>query len=251
MEFHIDGETKDISKYVLCPGSQDRARKIAAHFEDLVTVSDNRGIVVYSGVYENVFMTSCGTGMGGPAVAIAVEELGHLGATTFIRVGSCGVLQPGQNVGDIIIASGTCRAGGTGNAYLPLSFPAVSSFEVLRELVNAAELLSIPVRVGVGSAGDSFYASSPSKLELTKALKSAGAVFVEMESDTLFIVGAVRGFRTGALFISDGAPGVVKPEWGREDFQKGEDKAILIALKAMHAIAMKDLHDNENTPEHK
>ncbi len=238
MEFHIDGGAKDISRYVFCPGSQSRAKKIADQFENLVTVSDNRGIVVYSGVYEGVFMTACGTGMGGPATAIAVEELGHLGADTFIRVGSCGVLQPGQQVGDVLIASGTYRAGGTGNGYLPLAFPAVPSFEILRELVRAAETLEIPARVGVGYAGDAFYGTN--KPELMDVVKGAGAVFIEMESDTLFIVGAARGFRTGALFTSDGAPGVIKPVSGREAFQKGEQSAIRIALKAMHTTALRD-----------
>jgi uridine phosphorylase len=249
MEFHINGEAKDISNYVFCPGSQSRARKIASYFEDMVTVSNNRGIVVYSGVYEGVFMTSCGTGMGGPATAIAVEELGHLGANTFIRVGSCGVLQTGQQVGDVVIATGTYRGGGTGNAYLPPAFPAVASFDVLRELVRAAETLKIPARVGVGYAGDAFYGSN--KPDLMDIVKGAGALFIEMESDTLFIVGAARGFRTGALFTSDGAPGVIKPESGKEEFQKGEDKAVLIALKAMHAIAMRDRQNNESTPETK
>jgi len=38
---------------------------------------------------------------------IALEELAHLGADTFIRVGSCGVFQEGQGPGDVIIATGT------------------------------------------------------------------------------------------------------------------------------------------------
>ena len=78
MEYHINGEPKDISRYVFCPGSQSRAGKIADHFENRVTVSNDRGIVVYSGTYEGHFMTACGTGMGGAAVGIACEELGHL-----------------------------------------------------------------------------------------------------------------------------------------------------------------------------
>ncbi len=197
MEFHIRGEAKDVARYVFCPGSQERAAKIAEHFDKTVTVSDSRGIVVYSGFYRGVFMTACGTGMGGPATAIAVEELGHLGADTFIRVGSCGVLQEGQKPGDVIIASGTYRGGGTANDYLPAEFPAVPTFEILRELVRAAERLEIPVTVGVGSAGDAFYGFKDRKMA---ALKRGRAVFLEMESDTLFIVGAVRGWRTGAIF---------------------------------------------------
>ncbi len=238
MEPHVKGEPNDISRYVFCPGSQDRARRIAAHFENPVTVSEERGIVVYSGTYEGIFMTSCGTGMGGPATAIACEELAHLGADTFIRVGSCGVLQEGQGPGDVIIASGTFRAGGTGNNYLPLAFPAVPTFEVTRELVSSAERLDLPARIGVGIAGDSFYTLKDS--DDFAAVKGAGGLFIEMESDTLFIVGQLRGWRTGAIFTSDGAPGKVKPAWAEEAYLAGEKQMRQIALQAMLAIAQKD-----------
>ena len=238
MEFHIDGRPEDISRYVFCSGSQSRAKITAENFENVVTISERRGIVIYSGVYDGVFMTSCGTGMGGPATAIALEELGHLGADTFIRVGSCGVFQNGQKPGDVIISSGTVRFGGTGNLYLPSEFPAVPTFEVTRTLVAAADELGIPVRVGVGIAGDAFY-STQKKTKYDSVLPG-NPIFMEMESDTVFIVGAVRGFRTGALFVSDGVPGNIKPESGREAFTNGVENSIQIALKAMHSIALMD-----------
>ena len=187
MEWHIQCDPKEISRYVFCPGDQARARKMAAHLDDSTLVTDSRGYVVFSGRYKDVFMTVCGTGMGGPTVAIALEELAHMGADTFIRVGSCGVFQDGQKPGDVIIASGTFRAGGTANAYLPLNFPAVPTFAVLRQLVEAAEALEIPHTVGVGLARDAFYA--PREAGSRDIFKTAGVVSVEMESDTLFVVG--------------------------------------------------------------
>jgi len=238
MEFHISGEPKDISRYVFCPGSQSRAGKIADHFENRVTVSNDRGIVVYSGTYEGHFMTSCGTGMGGAAVGIATEELGHLGADTFIRVGSCGALQDDMQVGDVVIASGTYRAGGTGLAYMPLNFPAVATFEVTRALADAAAEIGVPVRVGVGAAGDSFY--GPLGRDTMGLVAQAGGLFIEMESDTLFVIGAVRGWRTGALFTADGTTQATKPASAADDFKRGEADSIRVALRAMVAIAEAD-----------
>jgi uridine phosphorylase len=238
MEWHIKCDAKEISRYIFCPGDQSRAKKIAGQFDTSHRVTESRGYVVYSGEYKGVFMTVCGTGMGGPAVAIGIEELAHMGGDTFIRVGSCGVFQEGQKPGDVIAASGTVRAGGTGFAYLPPIFPAVPTFSVLRSLVEAGEELKIPVTVGVGIAGDAFYA--PRDAEQSASMQNAGLVFVEMESDTLFIVGAVRGWRTGAIFASDGAPGTIKPESGEADFRRGEMDAIKIALHAMWKIAQAD-----------
>lgn len=238
MEWHIQCNPDDISRYVFCPGDQARARKIADHLQEARLVSDSRGYAVYSGVHNGVFMTVCGTGMGGPTVAIALEELAHMGADTFIRVGSCGVLQDGQKPGDVIIATGTIRNGGTGNAYLPAIFPAVPTFSVLRALVEAAEKLDIPYTAGVGNAGDAFYA--PRSQATFEMLKQAGVVSLEMESDTLFVVGAYRGWRTGALYASDGAPGEIKPEWGETMYRQGEQQIIKIALEAMGQIARND-----------
>jgi Uridine phosphorylase len=238
MEWHIKCDPSEISHYIFCPGDQKRAKKIAEQFDTSHLVTESRGYTVYSGKYKDVFMTVCGTGMGGPAVAIGLEELAHMGGDTFIRVGSCGVFQEGQKPGDVIAASGTVRAGGTGNSYLPHIFPAVPTFSVLRSLVESGEELDIPVTVGVGIAGDSFY--GPRDAQTFLQMKEAGVVFVEMESDTLFIVGAVRGWRTGAIFASDGAPGAIKPDWGEGDFRRGELDAIKIALHAMWKIAQKD-----------
>lgn len=238
MEWHIKCDPNEISRYIFCPGDQKRAKKIADQFETSHLVTESRGYTVYSGEYKGVFMTVCGTGMGGPAVAIGVEELAHMGGDTFIRVGSCGVFQEGQKPGDVIAASGTVRAGGTSNAYLPPIFPAVPTFSVLRALVEAGEELDIPMTVGVGIAGDSFY--GPRDADQFAPLNAAGVVFVEMESDTLFIVGSVRHWRTGAIFASDGAPGVIKPEWGEADFRRGEMNAIKIALQAMWNMALAD-----------
>ena len=238
MEHHIFCKPEEVSRYVFCPGSQSRAKRIADHFDDAKLVHDDRGIVVYSGTYKGVFMTSCGTGMGGPVVGIALEELAHLGADTFIRVGSCGVFQDGQQPGDVIIASGTVRAGGTANAYLPLMFPAVPTYAVLRELADASERLSIPYTVGVGLAGDAFYA--PREEGGRDIFKQAGIVSVEMESDALFIIGQYRGWRTGAAYTSDGTSTEVKPDWGWDLYHRGEENCILICLEAMLAIAGKD-----------
>jgi uridine phosphorylase len=238
MEWHIKCDPSEISRYIFCPGDQQRAKKIADQFDTSHLVTESRGYSVYSGEYRGVFMTVCGTGMGGPVVAIGLEELAHMGGNTFIRVGSCGVFQEGQKPGDVIAASGTVRAGGTAHAYLPPIFPAVPTFSVLRSLVEASEELNIPLTVGVGIAGDAFYAPRDPKQSLP--MTTAGLVFVEMESDTLFIVGAVRGWRTGALFASDGAPGQIKPDWGEADFRRGEMDAINIALQAMWKIAQAD-----------
>ena len=238
MEFHIRCEPKDIARYALVPGDHARAKKIADRLNDARLVSSSRGYMVYTGSSDGIRMTVSSTGMGGPTVAICMEELAHLGVDTFIRVGSCGTMQPYVNCGDVIIASGTFRAGGTANNYLPVEYPAVPDYDVLMALVNAAKETGAPYHVGPGSAGDAFYAPrDPSQRD---ALRQAGLMFGEMESDTLFVVSALRGWRSGALFASDGTWKETKPAWGEELFRQGEENSIRIAIEAMKTIALAD-----------
>ncbi len=242
MEHHIRCNPQDIAPYVFVPGDHARARRIADHFENPRLVSDSRGYMVYSGTVDGIIMTVCSTGMGGPQVAIALEELGHMGAHTFIRVGSCGVLQKHLQPGDVIISTGTYRAGGTALAYLPIAFPAVPDLRITNALLEASAELNIPVHVGLGSAGDAFYAprSHNRDQELRESLVQAGVLSLEMESDTLYIVSSYRRWRAGALYASDGAAGLTKPAWGEEAFRRGEENAIRIALRAMSKIAKAD-----------
>jgi uridine phosphorylase len=71
-------------------------------------------------------------------------------------------------------------------------------------------------------------------------MSKAGVLSIEMESDTLYIVGQYRGWRTGALFATDGTPTEVKPAWGEDKFKQGEKQMIEIGLNAMRAIALGD-----------
>jgi uridine phosphorylase len=238
MEHHLPCDPSDISRYVFCPGDQTRARKIAAQLNDCRLILENRGYIVFSGTYQGVFMTVIGTGMGGPAVAIALEELAHMGADTFLRVGSCGVFQEFQKPGDVIISNGTVRFGGTANAYLPLAYPAVPDFAMTRALVEAAENHGILPTVGIGITTDAFYA--PNDANIHALWSKIGAVYIEMESDTLFILGTYRRWRTAAMFTSDGTATEIKPEWGQADYQSGQDQTIQIALDGMLAIARAD-----------
>ena len=77
MEWHIVCDPDEISRYVFCPGDQARAKKIAAHLTDAYQVTDSRGYAVFSGKYKDVFMTVCGTGMGGPITRPMISILGR------------------------------------------------------------------------------------------------------------------------------------------------------------------------------
>lgn len=248
-QHHIKVRKEDVSRYMFIPGSHLRGRRIAERLENCRLVGATRGYYVYTGTYKGVTMSVCSTGMGGPVVAIAMEELGNLGVDTFVRVGSAGAISDDLGVGDIALATATYRDGGTSYNYLPAAFPAVADFYLTHDLTDAARDMHIGVHVGVCTAGDAFY--GPKDAERSARLKKAGVVAVEMESDTEFIVGAYHGFRCAAGFVLDGgnkkkikessAAGMeIANHATNEDFLKGEDDLITVALEGMLRCAQRD-----------
>lgn len=108
-EFHIHVKTGDVGKYVILPGDPGRCKKIAAYLNNPVKVAENREYVTYTGELEGVKVSVTSTGIGGPSASIAMEELVHCGADTFIRVGTSGGMQPEVKGGDAVIATGAVR----------------------------------------------------------------------------------------------------------------------------------------------
>jgi uridine phosphorylase len=72
-----------------------------------------------------------------------------------IRVGTCGSLQAGMKVGDVIISSGCIRDDGTSPAYVPLEFPALASPEVVTALQIAGSQVVVTPAAASASEGGS------------------------------------------------------------------------------------------------
>lgn len=248
-QHHIKVRTEDLSRYLFIPGSHLRGRKMAERLERARVIGSTRGYWLYTGYWKGVKMSICSTGMGGPVVGIAMEELARMGADTFIRVGSAGTFQDHLGVGDIVVATATCRVGGTSYNYLPAIYPAVSHFDVTRALIDAGRDLGAEIYYGLCSAGDAFYA--PKDAERTALMKRAGVLALEMESDTQFAMGLYHGWRCGAAFVLDGGPkkkiaqssavGMsIADHAHNAEFQKGEQDLITLSFDAMAALAKAD-----------
>lgn len=248
-EHHIKVRKADLSRYVFIPGSHLRGRRMAEMLDNARVISTTRGYYLYSGTYQGILMTVCSTGMGGPATAIAMEELARMGADTFIRVGSAGAVQAHLGVGDIAVATATVRGGGTSYGYLPPSFPAVADFRLTRALVDAAEKGGVRVHTGVCTAGDGFY--SPDDAHQTELMKKAGVLAIEMESDTAFALAQYHRWRAAAAFVLDGGPArdvidsssaamAIAHHGTNPEFLRGEEGLIRLSLEAMAAVARQD-----------
>lgn len=247
---HLDITKSQIGEYVFLPGSVERAAKIAKYFDNPVKVAHKREFLTYTGTLEGVPVSVTSTGIGGPSSAIAVEELYQCDAHTMMRIGSCASTSPKVKIGDVVIVNGAVRMEGTGVHYLPMEFPAVPDFQMVKELEAAAIRLGIPYNIGVTITKDSYYTeASPETKPVYNELKNkwdsyekGGATNTSMECSTLFLTAASLGIRMSSVMIS--ATNYKCYSNDDKDYpREWEDRAIRVGIEAMREIIKKDMSE--------
>ena len=246
-QYHIQVAKGEVGRYVIMPGDPKRCVKIAQYFDDPVLIADNREYITYTGTLDGVKVSVTSTGIGGPSASIAMEELSRCGADTFVRIGTCGGMQPEVKSGDIVIATGAVRMEGTSREYAPIEYPAVANLDVTNALVAAAKEKGLSYHTGVVQCKDSFYGQhDPEQMpvgdELLKkwdAWMKLGCKASEMESAALFIVASARGVRAGSDFLVMGNQERVKR--GMENhITHDTEGAIQVAIEALRILIRED-----------
>ena len=246
-EYHIDLKKGDVGKYVILPGDPGRCEKIAKYLDDAKLVARNREYTTYTGYLKGEKVSVVSTGIGGPSASIALEELIHIGADTFIRVGTAGGINENVLPSDIVIATGAIRQEGTTREYAPIEYPAVADFKIVNALCKASEILNYKSHTGVVQSKDSFYGQhSPETMPTAYQLKNnwnawlmCGALASEMETAALYIVGSIRRVRVGAVLTVMGNQ--TRREMGiKEKICHDSEPAIKTAIKAIELLIEED-----------
>ncbi len=245
--YHIQVAPGEVGRYVIMPGDPKRCAKIAEYFENPVLVADNREYVTYTGTLDGVKVSVTSTGIGGPSAAIAMEELYRCGADTFVRIGTCGGMQPEVKSGDVVVATGAIRMEGTSREFAPMEFPAVADLTVTNALVDAAKQKGYPFHAGVVQCKDSFYGqhepeTKPVSYELInkwEAWKRLGCLASEMESAALFVVASYLHVRAGSCFLV--VANQEREKLGLENpVVHDTDMAIQVAVEAIRKLIRED-----------
>jgi uridine phosphorylase len=205
-KYHIGVGPGEVGDYVLVPGDPGRTPLIAKHLDEAREVAFSREYRTFTGKLDGVPVSAMSTGMGGPSVAIAIEELNELGVHTLLRVGTCGAAQPEIKMGDLVIGYAAVRSEGTPNGYVPTEYPAVASLHMVNALVESAEASGVPYHVGVIRSVDALYSDllpdrmpRPHLRDELAMWSKAGILSNDMESSTLFVVSRLRKMRAGTI----------------------------------------------------
>jgi len=172
--------TAELAERVLLPGDPGRALALA---QTLIAeprmFNHHRGLWGYTGAAraDGEPLTIQSTGMGGPSAAIVLSELIELGGRRAIRVGTCGALAPDLALGELVIArESICRDGASRALGADERIPADP--DLTGALIDAAPQAHAGTIVSV----DLFYGD--------RRDGTPGALAVEMESASLFAIGA-------------------------------------------------------------
>ncbi|HME19231.1 MAG TPA: nucleoside phosphorylase [Nitrososphaerales archaeon] len=240
--YHVNLGKGDVGRIALLPGDPDRVPEIARRFKKARVLSSHREYTACGGYVGKEYVVVMSTGIGGPATAIAVEELARLGVKVMVRVGTCGAISRRARVGSVLIPDASVRMEGTSSQYVPAGYPAAASPEVVLSLRDAAVALKKPFTLGTVASTDSFYVGQGRKsyggyfpsenASLIRDLSSANVLGFEMECATLFTLARVFGLKSGAVLA-------VVANRVTDEFRAGAgvDAAIDVAIESVRRFS--------------
>ena len=198
MSIHLEAKQGDIAKTVLITGDPLRARHFAKSLDSAFCYNKVRGMEGYTGLYKGKKISVQGTGIGIPSTALYMHELIHdYGVRCIIRVGTCGAIQPGLALGQLILVSESGTDSGVVRHYhreehkLP---QADASLLAMAQRVALQQQKSLTL--GHIFSTDLFYHEDPKRYD---PLIAQGVLAVDMESSMVYAM--AKHFIVQALSI--------------------------------------------------
>lgn len=201
---HLEAKVGDIAETVLLPGDPLRAKFVAENFlDDAVCYNNVRGMLGFTGSYKGNRVSIQGTGMGMGSISIYVNELiSTYKVKNLIRVGTCGTIQEGLNLGQVLL---TMSASGDSDAnrhyFEGLHYAATADFDLLLKAYEAAKSMNIKTYQGSVYSTNTFYDDAPNRWE---KWQKHGILGVDMETQILFTLAKRFGVKAlSILTVSD------------------------------------------------
>jgi len=168
----------------------------------------NREFASATGIFRGQRMSVVSTGIGTDNVEIVVAEiLAITKRPTFIRVGSCGALQPEMGLGDLVITTGAVRLESTTSFFVHDGYPAIADYEAIVALVEAAQALGHRYHVGVTATASGFFGAQGRPIpqlpirypDLAEDMARQRVMNFEMEASALLVLATLARCRAGVV----------------------------------------------------
>jgi uridine phosphorylase len=207
-QYHIGLGPGELAEYILLPGDPDRTARIATRLDSIEREHRHREFASVTGTYRGERISVVSTGIGTDNVEIVVAEiLAITERPTFIRVGSCGALQPEMNLGDLVVTTGAVRLESTTSYFVHDGYPAIADYEVVVALVEAANRLGHQFHVGVTATAPGFFGAQGRPIpqlpirypDLAEDMARQRVMNFEMEASALLVLAGLARCRAGVV----------------------------------------------------
>jgi len=207
-QYHIGLGPGELAEYILLPGDPDRSARVASRFDSIELEQQHREFATVTGTYRGQRVSVVSTGIGTDNVEIVVAEiLAITERPTFIRVGSCGALQPEMALGDLAITTGAVRLESTTSFFVHDGYPAVAHYEAVVALVEAAQRLGHRYHVGVTATAPGFFGAQGRPIpelpirypDLAEDMARQRVMNFEMEASALLVLATLARCRAGVV----------------------------------------------------
>jgi uridine phosphorylase len=247
-QYHIALGPGELAEYILLPGDPERTERIAALFESVESRRRHREFASATGTYHGRRVSVVSTGIGTDNMEIVVAEiLAITERPTLVRVGSCGVLQAGIELGDLVITSGAVRLEATTAFYVHEGYPAVADHGVVGALLEAAYRLGRVAHVGITATAPGFFGAQGRPLarlpirfpDLAAEMARQHVLNFEMEASALLVLAGLAGCRAGVVCTAFAQRTTGRFVEGDEQV-RAEADVIEVGLEALRILAEMD-----------
>jgi uridine phosphorylase len=207
-QYHIGLGPGELAEYILLPGDPDRTSRIAERLDSIEGEHRHREFASVTGTYRGQRVSVVSTGIGTDNVEIAVAEiLAITERPTFIRVGSCGALQPEMELGDLVVSTGAVRLETTTAWFVHDGYPAVADYEAVVALLEAAHRLGHRTHVGLTATAPGFFGAQGRPIpqlpirypDLAEDMARQRVMNFEMEASALLVLAGLASSRAGVV----------------------------------------------------
>jgi uridine phosphorylase len=207
-QYHIGLGPGQLAEYILLPGDPDRTARIATRFDSIELEHRHREFASVTGMYRGTRMSVVSTGIGTDNVEIVLAEiLAITTRPTFIRVGSCGSLQPEMELGDLVISTGAVRLESTTSYFVHDGYPALAHYEAILALIEASSRLGHRAHMGLTATAPGFYGAQGRPIphlpirypDLAEDMERQGIMNFEMEASAVLVLSALARCRAGVV----------------------------------------------------
>jgi uridine phosphorylase len=207
-QYHIGLGPGQLAEYILLPGDPDRTDRIATRFDSIELEHRHREFASVTGTYRGQRLSVVSTGIGTDNVEITVAEiLAITERPTFIRVGSCGGLQPEMELGDLVVSTGAVRLESTTSFFVHDGYPAVADYEAVLALLEAANRLGHRTHVGLTATAPGFFGAQGRPIpqlpirypDLAEEMTRQRVMNFEMEASALLVLAGLASSRAGVV----------------------------------------------------